>query len=373
MISSIDSLSKKYLIAKIPSSGFSNILLELEIALSISYISNRTLILSNLDHCHGIIPSQSWESVWDVIDKDAVQQEFDVEFEFGENFRHLTNIKKYLNKIDTDYFHYEEDNQDTLFYNDQDITNFTEFNNFVNDRTTFNISRSEKYLVVDIALGHFFYNLYLEKFQDRNTLKRKINNAIKYKSEYVNIVDTLIKSKYKNYNAIHIRYPWFNRGYPTGSFQPDEINIRHRPDLLYKQVELFYRKDYPLYISTDLIQTSKAYNHNIDPNEYLDPIRKNYHVITVDDLHLSLKETEKIAIDQIACSSADIFYGTYYSTFSKRINIMRGINGLPTYDYMGWDKVQEPWMEIKSPYPWKILNNQWDWYCSSYLHYTFEN
>ena len=98
MTLSIDSSSKKYLIAKIPSSGFSNILLELEIALSISYISNRTLILSNLDHCHGIIPSQSWESVWDVIDKDAVQQEFDVEFEFGENFRHLDTVEKYLNK-----------------------------------------------------------------------------------------------------------------------------------------------------------------------------------------------------------------------------------------------------------------------------------
>jgi len=369
-------MNEKYLIVRMQCSGLCNSLLELEIALSICHITNRILILPDINHCHGIIPSQRWESLWDVLDKDAIQQEFNVEFVLEENFRRAGDLKNYLIKNNINNFFYDENpNIVTVFYNRQSLTlsNFFEFTNFVNGRHKFDTNRDEKYLIVDVSLDHFFHSVYAGSSKARNELKKKINNSLKYKSKYINIVDNLIKSKYKNYNAIHIRYPWFNRGYPNGSYQPDEIDIRDRPNLLYKRVESLYRKDYPLYISTDLYETSKAYGHDIDPNEYLDPIRKNYNVITVDDLNLSFTETEKIAIDQTSCSLANTFYGTYYSTFSKRINIMRGINGRSVYDYMGWDKIQAPWMEIESPYPWKILNKRWEWFYSSYLQYNFEN
>jgi hypothetical protein len=366
-------MKEKYLIAELPSSGFCNSLLELEIALSISYVTNRKLLLSDITHCHGIIPSQEWESLWDVLDKNSIQNNFNIDF-IDIDIRRIQSVHEYLDKnnVSLNDRMYFQGESDSLYYHDQKIENSTEFRNFAGGRKVININSQAQYLLLGIKIGHFFYNVYPGDFRCRNELKTKINNAIKYKKEYFDIVNNLLVSKYKKYNAIHIRYPWFTRGKPPGTYQENEIDIKNRPDLLYKQIEQLYEKDLPLYISTDLYETSKSLDHDINPDEYLDQIRKNYHVITSDDLALPFTKTEKIAIDQIACSLAENFYGTYYSTFSKRINIMRGITGKKAYDYMGWDKIQDPWMELQCPYPWKILNVQWDWFYSSYLQYTFE-
>lgn len=347
---------KKYIISTPLGTGFANTILGFEISLAISYITDRTLIVPDILHNGDRSESGAKGSVWDVLDKSALANEFDVEFvKENPSLRGLDFIM-----LDNMF------NSNRCYFNSRKITDKKDFENFTKGRPTSDTDFDDTY-IVHYSFGHFYYNVYAGTAAQRNELKRKINSALRYKKEYVDMARQAVPYKF---NAIHVRYPWFQQG-----DWPDIVNIRDNPELLHAQILKLYDKETPLYIATDLHTSGLLYDppRYVDKDIYLNPIRKNYKIITFADLGLCLNDTEEIAVEQLICSMAEKFYGTYYSTFSKRINIMRGIAGLQADDHMGWNKIQDFPFDLTSPWPWiNLKDGFWQWHASSHLQYTFE-
>ncbi len=370
-------MNEPILVYHIGGAGLGNILLDLENALATSFITNRkVLIPEDIHHSCGQTTKNSpgEDRIWQILDKQAIHDNFNVEF--VENY-------DFYNR----YFKIKESNASVRIidklgngecvYNSNDITDMDDFTFFLDRRiyTTDLANIKEPVLVINGSLLHFYYNIYPGGKHRRNLLKQKINNAIKFKAQYYDIADKSIKKITNKYNAIHVRYPWFfpNPGTPTSLH--NAVNIRNHPERLAAQIKLLYEPSVPLYISTDIHKAGLRGDpvHYVDLNEYLDPIKKDYDIILLEDLNLNLTPTEELAIEQIICTNAEKFYGTYYSTFSKRINIFRGIQGgKQVADYMGYDLIQDSY-EVDSHCPWAILHDHWEWFRSSYVQYTYEN
>lgn len=373
-------MNEPILIYRIGGSGLCNIILDLENALATSFITNRKLLIPETIHhsCgQSTKNSPSEGRIWQILDKKVILDNFNVEF--VENFDFYNDYFK-IKEIprDSSVRIIDDLGNGDCLYNSNDITDIDEFNFFLNKRiyTKDLANINESVLVMSGHLLHFYYNIYPGGKHRRNLLKQKINNAIKFKSQYHDIASEAIKKITNKYNAIHVRYPWFFPNPDTPQNLHNAVNIRNHPERLAAQIKLLYENSLPLYISTDIHKAGLRGDpiHPVDLNEYLDPIRKDYDIILVDDLNLNLNPTEEIAVEQIICTNAEKFYGTYYSTFSKRINIFRGIAGnRQVADYMGYDLIQDNTMEVNSHCPWTVINDHWEWFRSSYVQYTYEN
>ena len=77
-------------------------------------------------------------------------------------------------------------------------------------------------------------------------------------------------------------------------------------------------------------------------------------------------------LEQIICAQADNFFGTYYSTFSKRINIMRGLEGRQAADHLGINMLQSN-ENLTHVFPWRKMQDQsWYWNQSSHPQWLNE-
>lgn len=108
---------------------------------------------------------------------------------------------------------------------------------------------------------------------------------------------------------------------------------------------------------------------------FFNELKYEYEIYFYEDFDFNLSEFERIAVEQIICSESKSFYGTYSSTFSKRINVMRGIEGKQANDNYGvntYPKFSEE--DTKIPFPWRFTpDKRWEWISSSYPQWTFEN
>ena len=315
--------------------------------LAVGHITNRDILIGDVFHYDADpIYKTKPEPVWSILDKDALKKEFPV-LEPNVYTSGATGIQHDFN---------------VCFFDSSFITQEDDFSLFSANRTSLiDCNREENNISLNGPIGSFCYNVYSGTKEERNILKKKINKALLYQQKYVDIAEQLIKSKCDNFNAVHFRYPFFR----------DEVDAN--PQKLLEQLILLFDKDVPLYIATDFVYTNIQYGRTMDIEDYIGPLRKHFkQIILLSDFNLNLTYSEEIAIDQLICVMSSKFYGTYYSTFSKRINILRGIQGKQAQDYMGWNEIQEPWQEIKSPFPWNNFNGQWPWHYSSYLQYTYE-
>jgi len=361
---------EKYIILNPWSAGFTNVLMSYEIAFAAAYVTNRSIIVPPTAWCVLIddknSPREIWQDIWQVCDKDAANEEFKIlnllDFESFTN----SKVRPAYTWVDQNILANSTTIKDipqlndspTCWYNSSNNINESDFQNFTNNRPLLDINHEEQFLNIS-GFGHYWYNIYANGPAARNEMKRKINKAFKYKVKYYELAKTSINKKCDSYNAIHVRSPW--------QLIYDDylniINIKNSPEMLLQQVKLLYSTDKPLYIATD-IETKSFFNQ----------LLTEYKIIFYEDLDLPpLEPLEKIAIDQIICSKADSFYGSYYSTFSKRINIMRGVEGNQAFDYMGFNTIGNKLMESKSPWPWQdTISKHWAWHDSSYLQWTVE-
>lgn len=332
--------------------GFCNVLLSLEMILALGYITKRKIILGDVFH-YGLDERNKSkpESIWDILDKNTLKKEFSI-------------VENYDGKL-TPRLTFEPS---ICYYDSSSITDENDFLLFGMNRYCIDCNFEDYAISVPTTIGSFFYNVYPGSKENRNALKKKINNALVYKQKYIDIAEKLIKNRFVNFNAVHVRYPWFTQG-----DWADVVNIQNSPKKLLDQLVILFDRDFPLYVATDLKKTSVQYNRDIDEEEYIGPLRKYFKkIILLKDFNKNFTFSEEIAMDQLICTMASKFYGTYYSTFSKRINIMRGIQGKETHDYMGWNKIKRPGQEIDSPFPWNNFSGEWPWHYSSYLQYRYE-
>lgn len=250
--------------------GYSNIRMSYEMAAAIAFITNRTLILPPNIYClffTRVYKKNKFIDMWETLDKNAIKREFKcVDFLDIPEYKALETENRYFGRMDTvakvvtfgDVYNPEEHkfrynsgldheyNQRILFEDDVitcNVTNPDDFKAFGGNRKIINIDLPDKFIHFPRNLfGHFWYHVYANGPLQRNILKEKIKNGIKYKDEYF-AKAKIIKETIGNYNALHIRRNDF---------------LRDRPDSAATQVTTLLNDingristDIPLYIATD--------------------------------------------------------------------------------------------------------------------------
>jgi hypothetical protein len=190
----------------------------------------------------------------------------------------------------------------------------------------------------------------------RNTLKKKVNNSVRYHQKYYDLFEQLPMSRVQNYNAVHIRR---NDFFVQFAYALTAIDQKEK---LVSQFLRVFDPNKPLYITTDEKDLT-----------FFDTVKQVYKEVYIGlDVYKDFNNLEQAILDQITCSRADIFYGIQNSTFSRRINIMRGLEGRPAHDNMGINNLDSPGIECGN-FPWlERHDQQWSWNQSAYLQWTIE-
>lgn len=367
----------KYLIVDPWPAGFCNVLMSYDIAFAIAHITNREVIVPPTSWCvliDGMAsekrkPKDEWQNIWEICDRDSANRSFVIHdmLEFEE-------FKPIINELtNTDPQGYNWLRSDILsnvthspHINDSNICIYDSSNNidaddflfFTNGRPTHDINHVHRFLRCT-GFGHYWYNVYAPGPASRNEMKIKVHDALRYKPKYYNIVKNVFESKHSSFNAIHVRSPW----QLIFDDYTDVVQYKDKSWAILQQVKLLFTNDKPLYISTD-----------IEHKEFFDILKQEYEILFYEDFDFATSSPlEKIAVDQIICSKAELFYGSYYSTFSKRINMMRGMDGKQSCDYMGFNKIVESPSYYNNPIPWQENGyRHWNWHDSVHPHWTME-
>lgn len=356
-------------------SGLSNVIMSYELAFGLAMITNRTIILPRNTWILFVSESQpdktKWNDIWELFDKDLAKQyvnliEFDDVPEFANIKDKMETVKSYTGNIYNelkDLFLWKSmrttiADDHNVFLNDlHAFIKDEDFLNFSNKRRVDDLNRDEKFIHFENCLfGHYWYQIYPGGPQVRNRFKDKINSIFRYKNYFYEIAKQ-VRDVIGPYNSVHIRRSDFLH------VRQDKIKTIISSDGLLEAIERVFPKDIPLYISTD--ETDKS---------FFDKVKGQYKVYFFDDFDYQVNALVKVALEQCICFHSEFFYGTHLSTYTKRINIMRGLEGKQAADYAGINSIQtENLVEVYKHYPWYYKpGKMWFWDQSSYLQWIRE-
>ena len=352
--------------------GLCNVIMSYEVAFAISYITKRKIIL----------PPKTWLShiekfvdIWEIFDKDIVKSEFNcVEFEDVPEIRdnvnaikgersYTQNISKHIKQLHYVTFTNDENNIDSLCgcnivlsgnpYNTQD------FKDFVGRRKLFYLNFPDKFIHFEENLfGSFWYHIYPGNSFKRDELKRKINKSFRYKKKFYDLAENVIK-KISKYNALHVR-----RGDFLYSMSNDYLDSVNDGEKILEKILPIIPNNIPLYISTD--------ETNLD---FFEPLKKFYKIYFYKDFDYDLDNLERAVLEQVICANSNNFHGSWLSTYTKRINVMRGCEGKYAPDWRAYN-YNPPVSEIPkfdTPFPWNFRDDgRWHWNHSWHPQWTFE-
>jgi hypothetical protein len=360
-------MNNKYFIFAPFRSGLANVIMSYEIAFAMAYITNRTLILPPTTFLTHITNGnkEQWPSMWELFDKQ--NNEFDIlELNEYEELKNLDDGASWFTRaslLEDCYSPIEiphglpMSNANFCVVNNLDsLKDNEDFKNFAGTRAIIDLNRSEKYIYVENSLfNHYWYWVYAGDANQRNILKNKMNKLFRYSQRYYDMVSNTVNIG--KYNAIHVRRGDFFIQYGNAL---ESINTE---DKLLNQVEKLLDPSLPLYIATD------------EPNkEFFKALATKYKILFIDDFFKGLSKLECAIIEQIICSQAEQFEGTIPSTYSKRINIMRGLDGRTANDYTGVNIISSRPSNADSALPWTIQpRSLWGWNMSSHPQWTQED
>jgi len=360
--------------------GLCNVLLSYELAIAISIISKRTLILPHKVWLYSVCKSQDKEDyidIMDIFDKEFIYNNIDcIDFldvpEFKGNYDKLEGPKSYTKNIkdvipnvaEIKFGPYkkETDSETCLIDVDWVICSNNafgkDFKKFSNERKILNISNiTQKFIHFEQNLfSQHWYSVYAGEESKRNEIKKIINGCLRYNTKYYKMADN-VKNKIGNYNSVHVRRTDFL------DFAPEYQSCIGDKHKLLERIKLFFDKDIPLYICTD--ETDR---------EYFEEVSKEYKIYFYDDFNYELNELEKAIVEQLICAESELFYGTYLSTFSSRINIIRGINGKKVEDHLKIDIDKNNFININKSIHWYYdgRGEKLNWALSQHPHWKYE-
>ena len=370
----------KYIIFEPWWGGFSNIRMTYELIGAISEITGRTIILPERIYCLFLAQwwdKETWIDMFSLLDYEKYTSTFKCIDYDG------TEVTQYDNKKDHLWGVHKRDDVEVVLFGDKlerlkaqrgpvdqncviynDIDDEEDFNLFKQKRDVLvNVNSDKKYLYFPRNLfGHFNYHVYGNGPIERNRIKEKVNKGIQYRKEFFDIADKVCNHLNNDFNAIHIR-------------RNDFLNVRkHESENqftnLLKDIEDRIPKDKPLFIATDeskreifqfLKQAGYTYYFAGDFYPYMAHLIKDTHPDVSEEICALL-------VDQIVCSKADIFLGSFLSTFSDYINILRGQNNLKDFHREGTN-FNRPKL-IYERFPWEVEDYSWDKTWSD--HWTYE-
>lgn len=345
--------------------GFNNVLMSYELASALSHITERTLVVPRKIWVPFTSAQPSDKNTWhqlenlidmpNVLYTDEVFKHKEIEGERSYTARISLIPDVYVYKpqkkvLCEDYAVFV--NNIHQYIKEEDFLKFSD-GRFIED-----LNRKETYLHFENCLfGQFTYHIYPGGVDKRNELKRKLNKQFSYKQEFYEQAKH-VKNTIGPYNALHLRRNDFLQ------FQKENIETTvGTGEKLLQAINNIFPNKLPIYIATDEI--------NYD---FFKPLRKEYDIYFWEDFSLQGVNLERVVVEQCVCENAEYFIGTYFSTFTKRINIMRGVNNKQAVDYGGINKIHKiNDVEKYKSYPWFYRpSKQWHWHDSSYLQWCME-
>jgi hypothetical protein len=332
--------------------GVSNVRISYELIASISVITNRTIILPPKVYCwlfSNLNEKSTFFDIWDIFDKQAFIKEFKcVEYEDVPEYKMLENEYQYFENVNNialpilfgDKF--KQTGEQAAIVNKvivNNINDINDFNQFSINRDIVNINYNNKFIHFPRNLfGHFYYHVYGNGPAERNIIKEKIKNGIRYRQEYFDLSNK-VKNQIGNYNSIHIRRNDFLITRSTTASAQLETLLDDIKDRIPNNL--------PLYIATD------------EKNKTLfDFLKERYTVYFLEDFFKELTLKDSSVIDQIICVESDIFLGSKLSTFSDYINIMRGYFGKKDFHREGTNFKMNTLVYNK--FPWEVEEYGWE-------------
>lgn len=359
-------------------SGLANIIMSYEIFLAIAAITKRKVILP--PDCWMLFLSKSQKKkdyidFWKIFNKEILLQEFDcIEHkdvpEFVGYLDKMQSEKSYTENIELCNFdlwkpEFENTISDShvVFVNRKVSTN--DFKNFCGNRPVLDLDCDEKFLHFENNLfGHYWYHVYPGGENQRNQLKDKINKVFRYHDKFYFYADA-VRQKIGPFNSIHVRRNDFLDA------RKNDLECVNAPDKLLNMVNQLPFADHglPIYIATD--ESNRSFFSEVKKKYkiyFYEDFEYNFgNDFDQDDLHIAV-------LEQTICSQSENFFGTYLSTFSKRINVMRGLEGRQADDYCGINHLPDsPDENLTIPFPWtKMEDKTWQWNSSSHLQWMKE-
>lgn len=359
-------------------SGLANVIMSYELAFAIAHITKRTLILPPKTWLLFISESQEkdgFSDIWEVFDKEYVKSqikcidyydvpEFQGKFDLIQGEKSFTkNIGNYIDSVkEIDFITEAElevycvNEKHTVFTSEPYLNE--DFKDFCQGRPVVNLSQiKEKFIHFENNLfGHYWYHIYPGDENKRNAMKQKINNCFRYVPRLYHLASD-VKKKIGAYNAVHVRRNDF-----LDARKDDLDPVSNKKNLL-MMLKVFFEPSTPLYISTDEKDLS-----------FFDEVANEYHIFFYNDFGYNLSELDHVVMEQIICSQSEKFYGTYLSTYTSRINVMRGIERRQADDDVGinyypFDNRQD----TRTANPWKLNSDKkWQWNSSSHPQWKIE-
>jgi hypothetical protein len=370
----------KYISFSPYSAGLCNVLLSLEVAIAISITLERKLIIppkvkvwkpSCTDVGHEFL------DIYHILDKETIHKNVDcIDFydvpefvgfyeQMASEISYTKNISKVIPSVHEVFFgpyNYKDNCPTTLI--DPDLVIYgrkslgKDFKKFVNGRNLLNLwNNKSKFIHFENNLFSLhWYSVYPGEEKERNHVKQIINKSLTYNKRYYQLAEKVFNSIGK-YNSVHIRRNDFKEF--AKEFQS---NIDSKNKLLEK-LKLFFDTDIPLYIATDE-----------NDKELFEEVSKHYKIYFYDDFEYDLEELDQAIVEQLICSNSELFYGTYLSTYSARINIIRGINGKQSDDYFKIDKENNEFYDTSKAIHWNFNNKnaKLNWAESVHPHWKIE-
>lgn len=353
--------------------GLCNVIMSYEVAFAISYITKRKIIL----------PPKTWIShvekfvdIWSIFDKEVAKSEFNcVEFDDvpeiknniekinGERFS-FQNITNYVKDL-CDIKIFSNSNQNTVLYESSVVFsgiqhNTEDFKNFVGKRKIVYLNFPNKFIHFDENLfGSFWYHVYPGNSLKRDYLKEKINKTFRYRQKFYDMSE-IVSKQLGEYNALHVR-----RGDFLHTMNDNYLDSVESGRKILKKILPLIPVNIPLYISTD--------ETNLD---FFEPIREFYKIYFYKDFDYDLNDLDRAVLEQVICSNAKDFHGSWLSTYTKRINVMRGCDGKYAPDWKAYNYVPsiEETPNIDNPFPWNSRDDGlWHWNLSWHPQWTYEN
>lgn len=359
-------------------SGLANVIMSYELAFAIAYITKRTLILPPKTWLLFISESQEkdgFSDIWEVFDKEYVKSqikcidfydvpEFQGKYKLIEGEKSYTkNIEKYVDNVKCIDFKIDAElevyciNESHLVLTTETYLN-EDFKDFCQNRPILNLSEiKDKFIHFENNLfGHYWYHVYPGDENKRNMMKQKINNCFRYVPRLYYLASK-VKDKIGPYNAVHIRRNDF-----LDARKDDLKSVSNKKNLL-QMLKIFFDQSLPLYISTDERDIS-----------FFDEVSEEYKIFFYNDFAYELTELDHAVIEQVICSQAEHFYGTYLSTYTSRINIMRGIENRQSDDDIGINFYpHDNRQNTRTVNPWKLNpDKRWQWNSSSHPQWKME-
>lgn len=278
----------KYIVFDQYNGGFSNVRMCYEIACVLAYALNRVLVLPKPSHIYLLeSPNLQLSTFFDI--NNIVVSHIDYD-EF---------IK--TNSLD-DAYSINNEAHLTMYKVDESTT--PEY--FVGKVISLNELEHERILYFPKNLFGNFYNVI--QSSRMKELCRYVGKHLHYKEQcFLDATHCINRLGDLNYNAIHVRRGDFNQGWTQNA-------VCLPAESILKNIEEILPHGSKLYIATD--ETDKT---------FFDPFKDKYEIYFYNDVKVNDISKDFIGItEQIICSRAKTFIGSFASTFSSYITRLRG-------------------------------------------------